>query len=187
MRVMPYMPDTPRLAPLAPDERTDEQRAIIERIGSEFHIFTTLVRNPELFSAYERFAGRLLYRSGLPDDVRETLILRTAYRCRSVYEWVHHVEIGRRIGLSDEIIALLDTDEPAGLDPRTAVLVAAADQLVLGHDLDDATWTGLRALFDERQVIEVCMLVGDYVMTAGVLRALRVRLEDGYPAPDWPA
>lgn len=177
----------PRLAPLAPDERTDEQRAIIERLGSEFHIFTTLVRNPKVFSAYERFAGRLLYRSGLPDDVRETLILRTAFRCQSVYEWVHHVEIGRRIGLSDDVIAVLDADEPTGLDPRTAVLVAAADQLVRGQDLDDDTWAGLRAIFDEKQVIEVCLLVGNYVMTAGVLKALRVSVEDGYAVPDWPA
>ena len=27
------------------------------------------------------------------------------------------------------------------------------------------------------------MLVGNYAMTAGVLKALRVQLEDGYPAP----
>lgn len=181
------LPVTPRLAPLAPDERTAEQRAIIERIGSEFAIFTTLVRNAELFTAYERFAGRLLYRSGLPAGVRETLILRTAYRCRSVYEWVHHVEAGRQVGLADDVIAALDVDEPTGLDARTAVLVAAADQLVLGHDVDDRTWAGLCAVFDEQQVIEVCMLVGAYVMTAGVLRALRVQVEDGYLTPDWPA
>jgi hypothetical protein len=29
------------------------------------------------------------------------------------------------------------------------------------------------------------MLVGNYVMIAGVLRSLRVPLEDGLPAPDW--
>jgi hypothetical protein len=29
------------------------------------------------------------------------------------------------------------------------------------------------------------MLVGTYVLTAGVLKSLRVPLEDGYTAPDW--
>lgn len=176
------MNQTPRLAPLTAAERTEQQREMIERIGSEFHIFTTFVRNPELFAVYERFAGRLLYRSGLTADERETLILRTAYRCRCAYEWVHHVEIARQVGMEQDVIDALRTEDAAGVDP---VLVAAADQLVDRHDLDDATWTGLRARFDERQMIEICMLVGNYVMTAGVLMALRVQPEDGYSAPEW--
>lgn len=176
------MTQTPRIAPLTVAERTERQRELIEQIGSEFHIFTTLARHPELFAPYERFGGRLLYRSSLSADVRETLILRTAYRCRCVYEWVHHVEIAEREGMARDVIDALGTDDAAGADP---LLVAAADQLVADHDLDDAIWAGLRDRFDERQVIEVCLLVGNYAMLAGTLTALRVRPEDGYIAPEW--
>jgi len=176
------MTQTPRIAPLTVAERTERQREMIEQIGSEFHIFTTFARHPELFGVYERFAGRLLYRSSLTAHERETLILRTAYRCRCGYEWVHHVEIAEREGMARDVIDAIGTDDAAGVDP---LLVAAADQLVADHDLDDATWAGLRDRFDERQVIEVCMLVGNYAMTAGVLTALRVQPEDGYAAPEW--
>lgn len=154
-------------------------------VGSEKHIFTTLVRHPELFEPFQRFAGRLLYRSGLPDQVRETLILRTAYRCRSAYEWVEHVRIARDAGVSEDVITAAGTAEPGPVDPHTALLLRAADQLTTDHDLDDGTWTELGEHYDERQLIELCMLVGDYAMIAGVLKALRVPLEDGQSAPDW--
>src|SRR5882724_10213426 len=130
-----HMTDAPRLAPLAAGERSAEQQQLLNAAGGEFNagselnIFTTLVRNPSLFKEFLRFAGRLLFRSVLPADVREVLILRTAYRCGAHYEWVHHVEIGGRVGLTDEVIAALGMDDPGALDDDTALLARAADQL----------------------------------------------------------
>jgi alkylhydroperoxidase family enzyme len=176
------MNDTPRLAPLAPAERSEEQQRLLAAVASEKNIFTTLVRHPELFEVFNQFAGRLLRRSGLPEQVRETLILRTAYRCRSAYEWAQHVEIARQIGLPEDIIASVGTDRPSAPDEHTALLIRAADQLTADRDLDDLTWTQLHQHYDEQQMIELCMLVGNYAMIAGVLKSLRVPLE---PAPDW--
>lgn len=175
----------PRLAPLPAADRTEEQRRLIDEVRSEKHIFTTLVRNPGLFEPFLRFGGRLLFRSGLPDQVRETLILRTAYRCRADYEWVEHVQIAQQAGLPAEIIAQLDRDEPGPVDAHTALLISAADQLTMRRDLDDPTWAALREHYDEQQLIELCMLVGNYAMLAGTLKALRVPLEDGQSAPQW--
>jgi alkylhydroperoxidase family enzyme len=107
------------------------------------------------------------------------LILRTAYRCGADYEWVHHVEIGRQAGLTDDVIAALGVADLDALDDDTALLARAADQLTSVRELDDPTWSALRDRFDEQQLIEICMLVGGYVMVAGVLKSLRVPLEDG--------
>lgn len=179
------MTDKPRLAPLAAAERTELQQKLIEAVGSEKHIFTTLVRHPELFEAFRRFAGRLLRRSGLPPQVRETLILRTAYRTGAVYEWAQHIEIAAEIGVPADVITALGTPEPTGLDEHTALLAHAADQLTSERDLDDQTWAALSERYDEQQMIELCMLVGDYAMIAGVLKSLRVPLERGQSAPNW--
>ncbi|MGH3632207.1 MAG: hypothetical protein ACRDRL_32795, partial [Sciscionella sp.] len=51
--------------------------------------------------------------------------------------------------------------------------------LVADHDLDADTWAALRAHYDEQQMIELCMLVSNYAMIAGVLKSLRVPLEGG--------
>lgn len=172
------MTEAPRLAPLAAGERSAEQQQLLDVAGSELNIFTTLVRNPSLFKEFLRFGGRLLFRSGLPADVRETLILRTAHRCGAHYEWVHHVEIGRQAGLTDDVITALGVDDLGALDHNTALLARAADQLASVRELDDPTWSALSERFDEQQLIEICMLVGDYAMIAGVLKSLRVPLED---------
>jgi 4-carboxymuconolactone decarboxylase len=179
------MTDAPRIAPLAPEQRDAEQRRLVEATGTELNIFTTLARHPKLFEDFSRFAGRLLRRSLLPDDVRETLILRTAYRCRASYEWAQHLEIARRIGMAEDVIAAIGTEGGEPADQDLALLISAADQLTVQHDLDDPTWAALRERFDEQQLIELCMLVGDYAMIAGVLNSLRVPLEDGQQPPDW--
>jgi len=179
------MTDAPRIPPLAREQRTAEQQQLVEATGTELNIFTTLVRHPKLFEVFARFAGRLLRRSLLPDDARETVILRTAYRCRASYEWAQHVEIARQLGMADEIIAAIGTEHPELSDQSLALLIRAADQLTERHDLDAETWAALREHYDDQQLIELCMLVGDYAMIAGVLNALRVPLEDGQTAPDW--
>ncbi|HEX5407230.1 MAG TPA: carboxymuconolactone decarboxylase family protein [Pseudonocardiaceae bacterium] len=174
-----------RIPPLPAAERTEDQQRLLDQGGSEMHIFTTLVRHTRLYDAFSRFAGRLLRRSGLPEQVRETLILRTAYLCRAEYEWVQHVRIATGIGMPATVIEAAGAERPAAPDEHTALLVRAADQLVRDHDLDDMTWSALREHYDDQQLIELCMLVGNYAMIAGVLKSLRVQLEDGQSAPNW--
>jgi 4-carboxymuconolactone decarboxylase len=179
------MADEPRIPPLAPRQRDEQATALLSATPGEKNIFTTLVRHPKLFEVFTRFAGRLLLRSSLPDQVRETLILRTAYRCRAAYEWAQHVEIARGIGLPDEVIVAAESEHPKPADPHVALLISAADQLAVRRDLDDDTWSALAERYDERQLIELCMLVGNYGMIAGVLNSLRVPLEPGQAAPGW--
>jgi alkylhydroperoxidase family enzyme len=124
--------------------------------------------------------------SSLSARERELLIMRTAYRCRARYEWAHHDVIGRRAGLTDDDIALLGTDvPPVDTDAGTALLLRAADELVADHVLGDATWAALAATYNVPQMIEICMLVGEYAMLAGTLNSLGVRIESGFPTPAW--
>ena len=63
-------------------------------------------------------------------------------------------------------------------------MLQACDELCTDRDLGDATWAGLAARFDIRQLVELPMLVGHYAMLAGTLKALRVERDpgvDGFP------
>ena len=51
--------------------------------------------------------------------------------------------------------------------------------------LSDATWAALAATYTVPQIIEICMLVGEYAMLAGALNSLGVRIESGFPTPAW--
>ncbi|HEV7649738.1 MAG TPA: carboxymuconolactone decarboxylase family protein [Actinophytocola sp.] len=184
--------DGARVPPLAPEERDQRQAALVAQAGAELAVYTTLVRNTDVFADLLPLGQRLLELSTLEPRVRELLILRVAWRCRAAYVWSHHETIGRAAGVTDDDLATLAADAAADADADAddrdalrAVLLRAADELVADHRLGDPTWQELAGRYPTEQVIEICMLAGQYVMLAGVLNSLGVQLEQGYPAPDW--
>jgi alkylhydroperoxidase family enzyme len=181
----PARPQAPRIPPLGNDEMTEETSALLDEVrlpnAEAVNIFATLVRHPGLFRRWMPFAGKLLA-GKLPARDRELLILRTAWRCRSPYEWGQHVRLAKAAEISDEEIdrIIAGADAP-GWDPFDRTLLNAVDELHDDACITDATWSALTAHYDERQVIEVPMLVGQYHMVAFALNSLGVQREPGVP------
>jgi len=147
-------------------------------IGEPPRVFTTLGRHRRLFRSWLPFAGTMLLRTRLPRADVELVVLRTACNCSAPYEWVQHVPLARRAGLGETVIAAVSAwQENDALSPRQRVLLAATDELHTGHVVRDKTWGELNSTFDERQVIELCMLVGHYEMLAMTLNSLGVQPE----------
>jgi 4-carboxymuconolactone decarboxylase len=185
-------PTTPRIPPLADDAMTSEQDGLVAptRNGSAAtatNLFNTLVRHPGLFRKWAPAAGKLLDGAKLPPRDRELLILRTGWRCRAQYEWGQHVAIGHAVGLGEEdLTAVAAGPDTPGLDTWDAVLLRAADELHDDACLSDATWASLAERYDDRQLIEVPMLVGAYHQISFLLNSLGVPLDDGvtgFPEP----
>ena len=185
---MSTRPETPRIAPLAPDEQDDQARELLAGAAAPgipaSNIFSTLVRHPGLFRKWMPFGGKLLA-GKLPARERELLILRTGWRCQSVYEWGPHVLIGRRAGLTDDDIARLKEGPDApGWDPFDAALVRAADELHDDGCISDGTWASLSERYDIPQLIEVPMVVGQYHLVSFTLNSLGVQRDAGVPGFD---
>jgi 4-carboxymuconolactone decarboxylase len=177
----------PRIAPLPPDQRDAQAQELLGDAGSPgspaSNIFTTLVRHPGLFRKWLPFGGKLLA-GKLSGRDRELLILRTGWRCRSEYEWGQHVLIARAEGLADEVARIKDGPDAPGWDPFDATLLRAADELHDDSTISDATWDELARRYDERQLVEVPMLVGHYHLVAYTLNSLGVQREPGVPGFD---
>ena len=176
-------PTSPRIDPLPPGEHDDEVRELLDGVGvpGSFasNIFGTLVRHRGLFRRWLPFGGKLL--SGrIPARDRELVILRTAWLCRSNYEWGQHVLIARSVGLPDEEILRVqggaDADGWSGFD---RMLLRATDELHTDACISDETWAALDEHYDEQQLIELPMLVGHYHLVAYALNSLGVQLEPG--------
>ena len=147
--------------------------------GSDANIFTTLVRHPGLFRKWMPFGGKLLA-GKLPARDRELLILRTGWNCRAEYEWGQHVRIGLDSGLTrEEIDRIPEGPASPGWDEPDATLLRAADELHERSTITDATWAALATTYDEKQLIEVCMVVGHYHLVAFTLNSLGVELDPG--------
>lgn len=173
----------PRIPPLPENERDEQQTALLDPIrveGTDLNIFATLIRHPRLFKRWSAFGGFLLYGGDLPARDRELLILRTAWNCRAEYEWGQHARIAVGAGVSaDEISRVIDGSEAPGWSTSDAALLRGADEMHGESKISDATWSALSEHYDEHQMIEICMVVGQYHLVAFTLNSLGVEREPG--------
>ncbi len=146
--------------------------------GKPPHIFTTLARHRGLFRRWLWFAGGLMPGGKLPRRDSELVILRVAHNTGCAYEWGHHERLGQRAGLSaEEVERVRSGPEAPGWSPRQQLLLRAADETHAEGEIGDELWSQLAAEFDERLLIELCLLIGHYEMLAMTLKSLRVQPE----------
>ncbi|MFJ8048563.1 carboxymuconolactone decarboxylase family protein [Streptomyces luteogriseus] len=178
-------PTRPRLEPLPEEQWDPRTRELLAAAphdpeGGIPNIFTTLVRHPDLYEQFMPFGGQLLGAGRLPGDVRELLILRTARNTGSRYEWGRHLPLARAAGVTEaDIDRIGEGPEAPGWTDLRRHLIRAADELHREATLSDTTWESLAEHFDEAELIEIAMLVGQYHMVAFFLNATGVELEPG--------
>lgn len=156
---------------------------LVSRVARRFgrqevpDVITVLHLNPRLFWPWIFFASRLMPGGRLPARVRELIILRTAWNCRSRYEWGQHVDIGLRCGVTDgEIVGLTHGPEAFAGQPEQTVL-QACDEICRQQSISDATWENLSAQYGRKLLIEIMLLVGHYIMIAAFLNGTGLKLE----------
>lgn len=142
-------------------------------------IMFTLCRFPVLWQAVMNVTVPLQGpASTLPPRDRKLAILRTGWLCAAPYEFGEHAAQARRMGFtSDEIDAIvLGSAAPGWTDHERAILEAVEEL----HDdamVSDPTWAVLAKRFDDAQMFELLILVGQFTATAYFQNSLRLRLE----------
>jgi alkylhydroperoxidase family enzyme len=177
----------PRIPPLSLDEADARTRELLERLttirGADtrlLNVFGTLAHHPQLLAHWLGFATYLLTASTLEPRLRELVVLRVGWLCRSQYEWGQHVHVGRRVGVTDDDLHAL-AEGPAATrwnDAERAAL-AATDELVQRHTLGDEAWQALERHFTRPQALDLVFLVGQYQLVSAALNACRVERDDG--------
>ena len=120
----------------------------------------------------------------LPRAETELVILRVAHNSDCEYEWRQHVRLATAAGLeSDEIERVRRGPGEASWSRRQRLLLRAADELHVERTISDSLWAELRPLYSDRELIELCMLVGHYEMLAMTLNALGVEPDRLRPGP----
>lgn len=119
----------------------------------------------------------------------ELIILRTAWNCGSYYEWVQHVYVSRLAGLTlADVERVAEGPHAADWNDKQCALLTAVDELVATRFIGDGTWAALREFYDNRQLTDLCLLVGNYAMLAMLLTSVDARVEPGVwqgPAVRW--
>jgi alkylhydroperoxidase family enzyme len=195
----------PRIPPRPKAEWDDDVRTALEsafgtEVAGQFasdapdaphvpNVVSTMMHHPRLARRWLAFNNILLRASTLDDRQRELMVLRVAWRTRSRYEWVQHVRMARRCAITaDEIDAITGGSE-AAWTPLEGALLAATDELLDDYVVSDATWGRLAEHFDERQLTEVCFVVGAYTCLAMLFNSVGLELDPDLldvPAPALP-
>jgi alkylhydroperoxidase family enzyme len=141
----------------------------------------TMVKHPEIFR-HQMEMGTAIFAGRLPARERELAVLRIGWLLRAPYEWGEHVDIGQRYGVTkDEIVRVIEGSDAPGWTEHEAAILRAVEEMLAKQTVSDATWAVLAKTWDEQQLLEFPMMVGQYVCTAIVQNTLRIRLEKGNP------
>ena len=141
----------------------------------EMHLFTVLGQHRRLFLAWLPVSSVLLYRGKLRKQDTELVILRVGHLRNCEYELQHHRRLARSRGVDDNLQLLVSEGPDAeGLTDRQRALLGATDEFVVTRSLSEETWTALSRHLDRTQLIEFCMLAGQYDTLAATMTTLRI-------------
>jgi 4-carboxymuconolactone decarboxylase len=180
----------PRIEPLQASELGKEaaetamalRKAATGVSSAEVTEFTaTMLRHPALYQRHVDLAIQL-YGGALAPRDRELAVLRVGWLSQAPYEWGQHVQIGKQIGLTAEEIERVQRGSMApGWNEDDRTILRAVEELLDGAMISDETWAALSHRLDEKQLIELPLVIGQYLGIAYLQNALRLRLIPGNP------
>lgn len=149
------------------------------RVGALLNIYKLLMHSPPLAESWLGYVSSVRFGSTLEGRLRELITVRIAHLNDMRYVLQQHVpKLAQAEGVSAaECEALKDWRAGASFSERERAALAYADAMVAGPQVPDATFEAVRRHFDERQTVELTVLIGTYLMHNRVFNALRVDLE----------
>jgi alkylhydroperoxidase family enzyme len=180
----------PRLPALPEDERTDRQRALFDEMSmvvvdgvrkprEDKAALDILIRHAELYKAHIEVAKKYLSDCQMDVRDRELAILRIGWLSQAPFEWGAHVKIAKRNGItSKEIENVIEGSLAEGWSKRDRAIVRAMEELHFDSMISDATWADLQEFYNDKKLIELVVLAGQYKTVAYYQNALRLPLPE---------
>jgi alkylhydroperoxidase family enzyme len=177
-----------RIPPIPHSEITDEQRAVIAKLNAAFGNFepvgelgeTTrlMLRNMDLFRCELDMVTQLLLRGKIPARERELIIVRTTWLCGSPNPFGEHVEMAKLCGITaDELERLTREGSKAeGWSKHDRAILKATEDLLTTQTISDETWATLAETWNQEQLMEFSVVVGQYFASSVNHNALRTGL-----------
>ena len=169
-----------RIPPIEPAEWTPEVRQWLDRSGSGrpvAGIYRTYAHHLPMDQPRTLVSEHIRQQSTLTARVRELLIMRIGWLCRSEYEWAAHAPAGRRAGMTQADVDRVIAGPDAPGDAFDGMLLRAVDELHRDDVISASTWAALSARYDAKQMLDVLTTIGGYRMVSMALNALGVQLE----------
>ena len=162
-----------------PAQTPERVREALARLP-ELNIFRMLSHAETAVRPFLRFGGAVLTELELDPKLRELAILQVAAQAGAEYEWVQHVAIARHLGVSDEQIEAVEHREIAtsdALNDLEQAVVQFAAEVLDGPRVSDPTFAAVSARLSPREIVELLLTVGEYLMLARIMTTLELEID----------
>lgn len=167
------------------EESRPELAALVARIRGErggrlLNFYRALLHSPPLAATWMEFNNAVRRETTIEGRLRELVIMRVAILNGVDYVLdIHKARYAGPAGVAPgECDALADWASSTVFGARERAVLAYVDAMTRDVDVPDAVFGALREHFNEREAVELTVLVGAYNLHTRVLKALRVDPEN---------
>ena len=172
---------TPTIAPRLPlvetpeDAPTREQFAKLAAGNGILNLHRMMAHAPALMKASGDLAFVFRRDTVMPRALVELVIMRTAQVLASDYIWARHVPLALASCVTETQIGhLARWPHSSAFTPAEKAALSFAEKAALRLPVPDDDFAALRQHYSPRAIVEIAMLVGNYVSTAIFIQALAV-------------
>jgi 4-carboxymuconolactone decarboxylase len=124
--------------------------------------------------------------SGLDPRLAELAMIVASREADSAFEWNAHASNAPKVGLESQIVEVVRDRKPTtGLGAKEAAIINLGREAYGQHKVSPQTFAMAQRLFGTETLVNLCLLMGNYMMTAGLLHAFDQQLPPGV-APTLP-
>lgn len=176
MARIPYY-DLSKASPVVADAMKDRR---------PLNIYRMIAHGEQTAVSFLALGRSILTMSEIDAKLRELVILRVSALCASTYEVLQHRRVASKAGVSAEAIeaVLADPGREVRADPFNAMEQAVlrfTDTVVRDVKAPEYLFRGVAAELTHRQIIELLMTIGFYMMASRISENLEVDIEEIAP------
>jgi len=147
--------------------------------GGLINIYKLLLHSPAVCMTWFEYIGAIRWKTKLTPRLRELAIVRIAQAAKYAYALQQHVPtIAVPDGVSlEECEALKDWRGSKFFNEAERAALAYVDAIRDGTGVPDDVFNAVRKHYSEREVVELTVLTGVYIMHNRIFTALKVDLE----------
>jgi alkylhydroperoxidase family enzyme len=168
-----------RLPYVDPASAPEAVRATFERLPVSLNVFRMMAHAETGFRPLVLLGTTILGQQQLSPKLRELVILHVATLSAARYEWVQHVPIAQAMGATPEQVAAIEAGdlEAACFDALERVVLRFTTEVVQEVRASDPTFEALRGFLSPREIVELLLAIGYYMMIARLLESTDVDLD----------
>jgi alkylhydroperoxidase family enzyme len=156
----------------------EETNATLEKMAP-LNIFRMMAHSGKMLDRFTSLGTHILGRTELDDVLREIAIIRVGVLSKASYEVYQHERIGRQIGMSDDLIAAIhEGPNAAAFDEMQALVMQYTDDVVKNVRASDATFNPLSDRLSHKEMQELTLTIGYYMMVSRFLETFDVDIEE---------